>query len=125
MVLPLATHHVSLCVDDLDRSLGFWSGVLGLEKIPRPDLNVEGAWLGVGDTQVHLIVFDESRGDVGTRPGSVNAAAPHVAFAVADYAATVEHLRGAGLEVVEAGPKRGQCWVQDPDGYVVEFIVPR
>jgi glyoxylase I family protein len=125
MVLPLATHHVSLCVDDLDRSLGFWSGVLGLEKIPRPALSVEGAWLGVGDTQVHLIVFDESRGDVGTRPGSVNAAAPHIAFAVADYAATVEHLQNAGLEVVEAGAKRGQCWVQDPDGYVIEFIVAR
>lgn len=123
--LALATHHVSLCVDDLDRSLAFWSGVVGLPRIARPPLNVEGAWLGVGDTQVHLIVFDERRGDVGTRPNSINAAAPHVAFAVADYAATVAHLRDAGLDVVEAGAARGQCWVQDPDGHVVEFIQPR
>jgi glyoxylase I family protein len=121
----LATHHTSLCVDDLDRSLAFWSGVLGLEKIPRPEMAVKGVWLGVGDTQVHLIVFDKRRADVGTRPNSVNSAAPHVAFAIADYDATVAHLRDAGLDVVESGGKPPQCWVQDPDGYVVEFIVPR
>ncbi|MGD9997764.1 MAG: VOC family protein [Ilumatobacteraceae bacterium] len=125
MALALATHHVSLSVRDLDRSIGFWSGVVGLETIPRPDMGVQGVWLGVGDTQLHLIVYDESRGDVGAQPGSINAAAPHVAFAVDDYARTVAHLRDAGLDVVEAGPRRGQCWVQDPDGYVVEFIVAR
>lgn len=125
MALPIATHHTSLCVDDLERSLAFWQGVVGLELIPRPPLNVEGAWLGVGDTQVHLIVYDEQRGDVGTRPNSINAAAPHVAFSVTDYESTVAHLRDAGLDIVEGGPKRGQCWVQDPDGYVVEFIVAR
>jgi glyoxylase I family protein len=123
--LPLATHHVSLCIDDLERSLAFWSGILGLEKIPRPPLDVEGVWLGVGDTQVHLIVFDERRGDVGAQPSSINAAAPHVAFAVSDYDATIAHLRAAGVAVVESGPPRRQCWVQDPDGYVIEFIVPR
>ena len=125
MALPLATHHVSLCVDDLDRSMAFWSGILGLETIPRPAMDVQGAWLGVGDTQVHLIVFDERRSDVGTRPTSINAAAPHVAFSVAEYDATVAHLRDAGLDVVEGGSRRQQCWVQDPDGHVVEFIVTR
>lgn len=125
VTLLLATHHTSLSVADLDRSLAFWSGILGLEKIPRPEMGVEGAWLGVGDTQVHLIVFDERRGDVGARPNSINPAAPHVAFVVADYQSTVAHLRGAGLDVLEAGEQRGQCWVQDPDGHIVEFIVTR
>jgi glyoxylase I family protein len=123
VTLLLATHHTSLCVKDLDQSLAFWTGVLGLEQIPRPAMGVEGCWLGLGDTQVHLIVFDDRRSDVGTRPGSINPAAPHVAFAVADHDATVAHLRDAGLKVMEAG-SRSQCWVQDPDGYVVEFIVP-
>lgn len=125
VTLLLATHHTSLSVANLDRSLAFWSGILGLHKIPRPDMGVEGAWLGVGDTQVHLIVFDERRGDVGARPNSINPAAPHVAFVVADYQSTVALLRDAGLDVLEAGEQRGQCWVQDPDGHIVEFIVTR
>lgn len=33
-------------------------------------------------------------------------------------------MRGAGLEVVEAGRERGQLWVGDPDGNVIELIVP-
>jgi catechol 2,3-dioxygenase-like lactoylglutathione lyase family enzyme len=123
VALAHRTHHVSLCVRDLDRSIAFWSGVVGLEQIPRPPMNVAGVWLGIGDGQVHLIVFDERRGDVGTQPGSANPGAPHVALAVDDYDRTVAHLRGAGLEVLEGGSARRQCWVQDPDGYVVEFIV--
>lgn len=125
MALPFALHHVSLNVRDLDRSLEFYTGVLGLETIPRPSLRVRGAWLGVGSGQIHLIAFDEAQGDVGTTPGCINSSAPHVALAVADYPATIAHLRAAGVEVVEAGHERTQCWVQDPDGYVLEFTAPR
>lgn len=124
MTLPLALHHVSLSVHDLDRSLAFWEGTLGLGRLPRPDMGVEGVWLGIGDAQVHLIVFDPRRGDVGTTPGSINPAAAHVAFAVDDYTGTVTRLRAAGLEVLETSAARGQCWVRDPDGHVVEFIQP-
>jgi catechol 2,3-dioxygenase-like lactoylglutathione lyase family enzyme len=121
---PLALHHVSLSVRDLDRSLAFWEGALGLARLPRPEMSVEGVWLGIGAAQVHLIVFDPRRGDVGTTPGSINPAAAHVAFEVADYTDTVTRLRAAGLEVLETNAARGQCWVRDPDGHVVEFIQP-
>ena len=124
MALPLALHHGSLSVHDLDRSLAFWEGTLGLGRLPRPDMGVEGVWLGIGDAQVHLIVFDPRRGDVGTTPGSINPAAAHVAFAVDDYTGTVTRLRAAGLEVLETSAARGHCWVRDPDGHVVEFIQP-
>ncbi|MFM2071791.1 MAG: glyoxalase/bleomycin resistance protein [Actinomycetota bacterium] len=125
MALPLALHHVSLDVSDLDRSLAFYSGVLGLEKIPRPDLNVAGVWLGLGAAEIHLIVRDESYGDIGSSPSSINPAAQHVALRVDDYTSTVAHLRAAGLEVLETNAARGQCWIQDPDGHVLEFIVKR
>lgn len=122
MALALSLHHVSLNVRDLARSLHFYTDVLGLEQIPRPALRVEGAWLGIGTAQIHLITFADGQGDVGLTPSNINAAAPHVAISIDDYAAAVTHLQGAGLEVVEAGPQRRQCWVQDPDGYVIEFI---
>jgi catechol 2,3-dioxygenase-like lactoylglutathione lyase family enzyme len=48
--------------------------------------------------------------------------AGHAAFAIDDYASALEQLRGAGVQVLEAGAGRGQMWVQDPDGNVLEFI---
>lgn len=122
MAIPLALHHVSLNVVDLERSLAFYTGVLGLERIARPPLRVDGAWLGIGDAQLHLIVFADDQHDVGVPPGQINPAAPHLALRVHEYGATVGHLRAAGLSIIEAGADRGQCWVQDPDGYVIEFI---
>jgi catechol 2,3-dioxygenase-like lactoylglutathione lyase family enzyme len=121
-IKPLALDHISLTVRDLDRSLAFYEGLLGLERLPRPEMSVAGVWLSIGSAQVHLIVHDESRGNVGTTPTAVNPAAPHLAMAVADYDTTVTVLEEAGLTVVGIGSRRGQCWVQDPDGYVIEFI---
>lgn len=121
-IKPLALDHISLTVRDLDRSLTFYEGLLGLERLPRPEMGVAGVWLGIGASQVHLIVHDESRGDIGSTPSAVNPAGPHLAMAVADYDATVALLEQAGLTVVGIGSRRAQCWVQDPDGYVIEFI---
>ena len=49
---------------------------------------------------------------------------PGVEGAIEDYGATLEALRGHGLEVLETGPERGQLWVADPDGNVIELIAP-
>ena len=51
-----AIHHVSLLVADTALALNFYQGVLGLEVEPaRPDLGYPGAWLRVGDLQIHLL----------------------------------------------------------------------
>jgi catechol 2,3-dioxygenase-like lactoylglutathione lyase family enzyme len=49
-------NHFTVLTDDLDRTLGFYLGVLGLEQGPRPDLGFPGAWLYAGDNAVlHVI----------------------------------------------------------------------
>ena len=97
----LASHHVSFSVADLARSRHFYGTVLGLAEIPRlPNV------------------------DVGAAAPRVTPLANHVALAIDDYDAAVAHLRAHGLDVVEAGRDRGQCWVGDPDGNVIELIVP-
>jgi len=123
MNAPLGLHHSSFPVLDLERSLAFYTGVLGLQPLPRPDLGVPGAWLAVGDGQIHLIETPAGA-DVGTPPGTTNPMGRHEALAVADLPAMIAHLEGAGLEVTRFGRSDTQCWVHDPDGHVIEFIVP-
>lgn len=121
MPIARALNHVSFAVRDLDRSLRFYRDLLGLAPLPRPDFGVPGAWLEVGDGQIHLIQVPEGA-DVGTTPGAVSPMAGHTAFHVTDYDATLAALRSAGLEVMETSASNGQMWVQDPDGHVIELI---
>jgi len=117
-------HHQSFPVTDLDRAMGFYGGVLGLEQIERPDLGFPGAWYRAGDCEVHLLVAPPGT-DLGRGPADLNPLAAHTAFAIDDYADTVERLESSGLEVLELGPETGQMWVRDPDGNIIELIAVR
>jgi glyoxylase I family protein len=108
-------------VRDLARALGFYRDLLGLEILPRPDFGIDGAWLGAGNAQIHLIATMEGM-QVDTPPPTLNPAASHLAFTIDDYAATLARVQAASLEVLAAGPEVGQMWVRDPDGHVIELI---
>ena len=71
---------------------------------------------------MHLIQIPE-RFDAGQTPPALNPMADHAAFGIDDYAETAAHLKAHGLEVLEAGVERGQMWVKDPDGHIIELIV--
>jgi catechol 2,3-dioxygenase-like lactoylglutathione lyase family enzyme len=116
-------HHVSLCVSNIERSRRFYSDVLGLEEIERPDFGFPGAWYQAGDVQVHLITVPDGV-DVGRTPEQLTPLAAHTAFEVEDYEAMHQHLEGNDMKVVGLGAKVGQMFVQDPDGNVIELIQP-
>lgn len=120
-MITQAVHHVSFAVDDLDDSMKFYRELLGLEPIDRPEMGIAGAWLAAGTTQVHLIVRPDGA-DVGTPPGKTLPLANHCAFAIDDYTTVLDKLKAAGLDVLETNPERGQMWVSDPSGNVIEFI---
>ena len=110
---PLALHHVSLNVDDVDAALDFYTGVLGLvTRTDRPDFPFGGAWLDAGGQQVHLI---EGRPPAGL--------GQHFALLVEDLDATVAELRGRGVEVSDPGPvgTSRQAFLSDPAGNLVEL----
>lgn len=122
--MPIVTrvHHTSLPVRDLDASIAFYEGVLGLERLPRPDMGVPGVWLGVGDAQVHLI-HDPARVAVSVE-GDPDPRGRHEAFAVDDLDVTRAYLVERGIPVVGGSRGARQMWVKDPDGHVLEFIQP-
>lgn len=110
---PLAVHHVSINVGDVDAALQFYCGTLGLgQRTDRPDFGFGGAWLDVGGQQVHLIE--------GTTPPDHG---QHFALLVDDLDGTVAALRDGGIEV--SGPRpvgsSRQAFLSDPSGNLIEL----
>jgi glyoxylase I family protein len=110
---PLAIHHVSINVNDVEESLAFYTGALGAGvRSDRPDFGFGGAWLDVGAQQVHLI-----EAPVPPNVGQ------HFAIQVADLAGVIAELRSKGLAVedpVQVGADR-QAFLADPDGNRIEL----
>ena len=120
--------HTMLRVGDLDKSLAFYTEVLGMQLLRRTDYP-EGkftlAFVGYQserDGAVLELTYNWGVGhyDSGTGYG-------HIAIEVADaYAACAEIKRCGGKVTREAGPmKHGStviAFVEDPDGYKIELI---
>jgi glyoxylase I family protein len=113
LVRPLAVHHVSINVDDVEAALRFYTDVLGLApRNDRPDFGFGGAWLDVGGQQVHLI---EGRPPPGL--------GQHFALLVGDLDSTVAELRERDVEVSDPKPvgSSRQAFVTDPSGNLIEL----
>ena len=120
--------HTMLRVGDLQRSLDFYTGVLGMRELRRKDYP-EGrftlAFVGYGDEDKEAVLelthnWDTPRYEIGSGYG-------HVALEVDDARKACDEVRKRGGKVTrEAGPmKHGTtviAFVEDPDGYKIEFI---
>tara|TARA_B100002051_G_scaffold36685_2_gene30381 strand:+ start:814 stop:1218 length:405 start_codon:yes stop_codon:yes gene_type:complete len=120
--------HTMLRVGDLERSLAFYTQVMGMTLLRRKDYpggRFTLAFVGYGSEQDHSVLelthnWDTSSYEIGDAYG-------HIALGVDDIYATCERINGQGGKVVrEPGPmKHGStviAFVQDPDGYKVELI---
>lgn len=121
--LPLVTglHHASVLVRDLERSLAFYCGVLGLTiDDQRPDLGYPGAWLNVGDNQIHLLQLPNPD-PVSGRPAHIGHDR-HVALKATNIAQLQTALQTAGLPYTQSRSRRHALFCRDPDGNGLEFI---
>ncbi len=123
--------HTMLRVVDLEKSLSFYTEVMGMRLMRRQDYP-EGrftlAFVGYGDESANSVLelthnWDAESYQKGNGFG-------HIAIEVDDVYAACEQVRRLGGKVVrEAGPmKHGKtvlAFVQDPDGYAIELLSPR
>lgn len=123
--------HTMLRVGDLDKSLKFYTEVLGMQVLRRkeyPDGKFTLAFVGYGPESEQAALeltynWDKDRYDLGSGYG-------HVALEVEDaYQACADIERRGGKVVRPAGPmKHGTtviAFVEDPDGYRIELIQKR
>jgi lactoylglutathione lyase len=120
--------HTMLRVGDLQRSIDFYTNVLGMKMLRKSDYP-EGrftlCFVGYGDEDKESVLelthnWDTPAYELGTGYG-------HIALEVEDAYATCDEVRKRGGKVTrEAGPmKHGTtviAFVEDPDGYKIEFI---
>ena len=123
--------HTMLRVGHLERAIAFYTEVLGMRLLRQRDYP-EGrftlAFVGYGDESDTSVIeltynWDTDRYDLGTGYG-------HIAIETDDIVATCEAVRAKGGRVTrEPGPmKHGTtviAFVEDPDGYKIEFIQKR
>ena len=120
--------HTMIRVGDLDRSIRFYTEVLGMKVLRRkdyPDGKFTLAFVGYGDEADTAVIelthnWDTKGYDLGNGFG-------HIAVAVPDaYKACEEAAARGGKVTRPAGPmKHGStviAFVEDPDGYKIEFI---
>jgi len=120
--------HTMLRVGDMQRSIDFYTRVMGMQLLrttDRPDQNYALAFVGYGD-ESHGAVLELTY-NYGVASYDLGAGYGHIAIEVPDAAAACERIRTNGGAVTrEAGPVKGGstviAFVQDPDGYKIELI---
>ena len=120
--------HTMIRVGDLQRSIDFYTKVLGMQLLRTSDneeYKYSLAFVGYGDESSGAVI--EVPYNWGVTSYEMGTAFGHVALGVDDVAATCEAIRQAGGNVTrEAGPVKGGttiiAFVEDPDGYKIELI---
>jgi len=122
--------HTMLRVGDLDRSIAFYTNLLGMKELRRrdvPDGKYTLVFLGYGEGNKEGQAEIELTYNYGVDKYEIGTAFGHLAVGVPDVKAACEAVRAGGGKVTrEAGPvKFGTtiiAFVEDPDGYKIELI---
>ena len=117
-----------LRVGDLDRSIAFYTQVLGMQLLRRsenPEYKYSLAFVGYGGNPGQAEI--ELTYNWGTTSYELGTAYGHIALGVPDAKAACDKIRANGGNVTrEAGPVKGGttviAFVTDPDGYKIELI---
>jgi len=120
--------HTMLRVGDLQRSIDFYTKVLGMKLLrtsDNPEYKYKLAFLGYGSNPDHAEL--ELTYNYGVDSYDMGTAYGHIAISAEDIYATCDSVRAAGGNITrEPGPVKGGttviAFITDPDGYKVELI---
>ena len=120
-MLPYNIDHVALAVVDLDASLETFRRQYGVEPLRREivtEQGVEEAMVAIGGSHVQLLEPLDADTPVGRFLAREGEGLHHIAFAVADIDAALDHLRDEGVRLVDEVPRTGG------GGHRIAFVHP-
>jgi len=119
--------HVLIKTNDLEQTLKFHKGILGLREAPRPDFGQKEAWLAcstpVGEQIIHIWAEGPGMGPTGVTPYGT-ATIDHVSLMAVGHKAFRERFKKAKLdwrEFIIPNTTYWQLFVYDPSGVQMEL----
>ena len=113
--------HVGIAVADVDASLKFFTGVLGLSSDAPQDIkgqNTRVRFVDTGDAKLELVESLAPGSAIGKFIEKRGPGLHHVALRVPDVRATIAHLVAAGVRMIDQAPRRGA------HGSLIAFVHP-
>lgn len=118
---PLSIDHVGIAVADVEASLKFFTGVLGLPSDSPQDIkgqNTRVRFVDTGDSKLELVESLASDSAIGKFLEKRGPGIHHVALRVPDVRATIARLVAAGVRMIDQEPRRGA------HGSLIAFVHP-
>lgn len=121
-MLPYNIHHVAVAVEDLDASLATFESQYNVTPISREvieDQGVEEAMIAIGGSHIQVLQPLDPDTPVGRFLERNGEGMHHIAFAVVDIDAALEHLRTQGARLIDEKPRIGG------GGHKIAFVHPK
>ena len=121
-MLLINIHHVGIAVRDLDAALDEYRRQYNVEPVHREVVDsqgVEEAMIAIGGSHVQLLAPLSADSPVGRFLDSRGEGMHHVAYAVANIEAALDHLRAEGVRLVDEEPRLGG------GGHRIAFVHPK
>lgn len=121
-MLPYNIHHVAIAVDDLDTALAGFADQYNVEPISREvieEQGVEEAMIAIGGSHIQLLQPLGPDTPVGRFLSAKGEGMHHIAFAVPDIDAALEHLKDRGIRLIDEKPRTGG------GGHKIAFAHPK
>jgi methylmalonyl-CoA/ethylmalonyl-CoA epimerase len=115
-------HHIAILVENLDSSLSFWQGILGLipSKVTEiPDESARIAFFPLGESELELVQPTSADSGLSRYLEKRGPGMHHLCLEVTDLSALLEHLKACGVQLINDEPKIGE------GGKLYAFIHPK